>query len=131
MAKGNECERRDQHHDDGGRHAMTELDHLVLLQEGEDPPTAQRPSVRAAALGPAAEPGVADADDPADHDQREGRDDGGVQEAAEAEEMIARFATRGVSHYGSGYRGAAFSAPAVRAPYGLGLGLRLRLRALG
>ena len=124
-----EGEGADQDDDHRRGDPVAELDDLVLLEEGEQAAAAERPALGAAALRPAAEPGVADTDDPADDDQREGRDDGGGQEAAEAAEVLVRFATRGASiGISSGYRGAALGVPAVRLPDRLAAPARLGLR---
>ena len=109
-----EGERRDQHDDDRRRDPVAELDHRVLLQERQRPPAAQRPALGAAALRAAAEARVAHADHPADHDQRERREDGRGQQAAEAEQSSSA-SPRGATHAsGSGYRGAARRRPRCR-----------------
>ena len=99
-------ERRDQHDHDRRRGAVAELDHRVLLQERQHAAAAQRPALGAAACRAAAEAGVADPNDPADHDQGEGGEDRRVQQAAEASELV-RFATSGgqaATELRSGYR---------------------------
>ena len=113
-------ERHDQHHDHGRDEPVAELDHLMLLEEGQQPPSAERPAVGAAAGRAAAEARVADPDDPADHDQRERGSDGGGEEAAEADQLV-RFAARGdAAASRSGYRGAA-AGRVIAAHVGLGL----------
>src|SRR3954451_13833546 len=78
-------------------------------RNGRTRPPARRPAMGSAALGPASEAGIADADNPADDDQGEGGEDGGGEEPAKAKKLV-RFATRGASHRKSGY-GVAGSAP--------------------
>src|SRR5438034_7658561 len=92
-------ERHDQGDHDGGHGPMAELDHLVLLEEGQDPASAQGPAMSATTGSAASEAGVADPHHPTDHDQREGGEDGRVEQAAEANELV-RFATRGEMHPG-------------------------------
>ena len=59
-----------------GSEPVAELDHGVGSRNGQHAALAQRPALGAAAGRAAAEPGVADPDHAADHDQDEGGDDG-------------------------------------------------------
>src|SRR5215211_2611505 len=112
--------RRDQHDDDRGGGSVAELDQRVLVKKRENPPSAKRPALASAAGGATTQPGIAHANDPADHDQPEGREDGGVEQAAEAGE-VARFATR----RSEAHRGQATGAPpGASPPAARGSGLR-------
>src|SRR5204862_7467949 len=69
------------------------------------------PAMRAAAGGAAPEAGVAHPHHPADDDQREGGEDGRVEQAAEASELV-RFATRGEAVHPAQATGASAAPPA-------------------
>ena len=104
-AEGLEGEQPDQHDDDRRRDAVAELDHRLGRVGREDAALAQRPAVRAAALGAAAEPGIAHADNAPDEDQGEGGDDREGDEAAEAGKLV-RIATSGDCTHGAQATGA-------------------------
>ena len=77
--------------DDARRDAVGVLDHGLGRGGRDHAALAERPSVRARALGAAAEAGVGDAHDPADQDQDEGGDDRGGDEAPEARQLSGRI----------------------------------------
>src|SRR5260370_3322 len=67
------AEQPDQDHHHRRQEAVGELDHPVLVTDQRDHlPPAERPALGAAAPGAAAEPGLTHADDSADDDQQEG-----------------------------------------------------------
>ena len=78
---------------------VRELDERVLVADERDHvAAAERPSLGPAAAEAAAQPGVADANDPADDDQQEGDNSGEVCQAAKPAEPCTAAARTGSGH---------------------------------